>query len=139
MIPKLPKLSDIGITPDQSSKWQALTEVSEEEFEQALRNPAVKPSTGLWLNALRPRNHLRIGRSDKLQQALWSRFSRRRVDLRGDPQGGRGQKFARPWGRAECAHSCAQRQSTGNHFLILQINCSRSLLLRYRSDFIVIC
>jgi hypothetical protein len=32
-------LSDLGITWDQSSKWQALAEVPEEQFEQALKDP----------------------------------------------------------------------------------------------------
>jgi hypothetical protein len=34
-----PTLSDLGITRDQSSKWQALAEVPEEQFEQALKDP----------------------------------------------------------------------------------------------------
>lgn len=38
-------LSELGITRDQSSKWQALAEVPEEQFEEALRDPATKPST----------------------------------------------------------------------------------------------
>jgi len=40
-----PKLADLGISADQSSKWQALAEVPEEQFERALRDPTTKPST----------------------------------------------------------------------------------------------
>jgi hypothetical protein len=35
--PQPVKLKDLGITPDQSSKWQQLANVPTEEFEQAVR------------------------------------------------------------------------------------------------------
>lgn len=38
-------LSDIGITKDQSSKWQKLAAVPEAEFEAAVSQPGIKPST----------------------------------------------------------------------------------------------
>ena len=38
-------LSDMGITKDQSSNWQKLAAIPEEEFEKAVDNLAVKPST----------------------------------------------------------------------------------------------
>jgi hypothetical protein len=38
-------LSDLGVTYDQSSKWQRLAEVPDDEFEAALTDPARKPST----------------------------------------------------------------------------------------------
>jgi len=38
-------ISDLGITRDQSSDWQKLAKVPEDDFEQALRDPDVKPST----------------------------------------------------------------------------------------------
>lgn len=34
------KLTEMGISPDQSSKWQKLANVPEEEFERAVDNPA---------------------------------------------------------------------------------------------------
>ena len=38
-------LSDLGISKDQSSKWQRLAQVPEDEFEAALSDPDKKPST----------------------------------------------------------------------------------------------
>lgn len=38
-------LSDIGISKDQSSKWQRLAQVPDDEFETALSDPDNKPST----------------------------------------------------------------------------------------------
>ena len=38
-------LSDLGITKDQSSKWQRLAAVPEAEFEAAVSQPGIKPST----------------------------------------------------------------------------------------------
>ena len=38
-------LSDLGITKDQSSKWQKLAAVPEAEFEAAVSQPGIKPST----------------------------------------------------------------------------------------------
>lgn len=34
-----PKLTDLGISRDQSSKWQKFAEVPEKKFEQALAQP----------------------------------------------------------------------------------------------------
>ena len=36
---------DAGISDDQAKKWQKLAEIPQEEFEQALKDPAAKPST----------------------------------------------------------------------------------------------
>ena len=38
-------LADLGISKDQSSKWQRLAEVPDDEFESALADPDKKPST----------------------------------------------------------------------------------------------
>lgn len=38
-------LSDLGITKDQSSKWQRLAAVPEREFEAAVSQPGIKPTT----------------------------------------------------------------------------------------------
>ena len=38
-------LSDMGITKDQSSTWQKLANVPEDEFDAAITMPGTKPST----------------------------------------------------------------------------------------------
>jgi hypothetical protein len=40
-----PKLTDLGITRDQSSKWQKLADVPKDDFEAALRGEAAKKKT----------------------------------------------------------------------------------------------
>lgn len=47
-------LSDLGISKTQSSRWQALANVPEEQFEEALRDPEVKPSTTGMLRRAEP-------------------------------------------------------------------------------------
>ena len=46
-----PQLSDLGITRDQSSKWQQLANVPTEEFERAVNSDGPKPSTDGIINA----------------------------------------------------------------------------------------
>ena len=46
-----PKLSDLGITRDQSSKWQRLASVPAEKFEQAVNGNGPKPTTEGIINA----------------------------------------------------------------------------------------
>jgi hypothetical protein len=38
-------LADLGVSKDQSAKWQRLADVPDDQFEAALRDPDVKPST----------------------------------------------------------------------------------------------
>ena len=45
------KTADLGITDDQSSKWQRLAEVPEEEFERAVTGDGPKPTTEGITNA----------------------------------------------------------------------------------------
>ncbi len=47
-------LSEMGITKDQSSKWQKLAEVPEKEFESAVSIPGAKPSTNHILRDNKP-------------------------------------------------------------------------------------
>lgn len=63
------KLSDLGITRDQSSKWQALAEVPEEQFEQALRDPVTKPSTARLIS--KPKDQPKI---DPMALWVWGRL-----------------------------------------------------------------
>ena len=41
----------MGVTKDQSSKWQKLAAVPEKEFEEAINRPATKPSTNHIIRA----------------------------------------------------------------------------------------
>ena len=43
--PTIPTLSDIGISKDQSSKYQQLAEIPDRDFEKALNDPDTFPST----------------------------------------------------------------------------------------------
>jgi len=61
-------LSDLGITRDQSSKWQHLASVPEEEFERAVNDDGPKPTTEDIINANVLREHPQP-RMDP--QALW--------------------------------------------------------------------
>jgi hypothetical protein len=49
-----PSLVDLGISRDQSSKWQKLAQVSEAEFESALGAPGKMPSTASLLKRATP-------------------------------------------------------------------------------------
>ena len=58
-------LSDMGISKQQSSRWQKLAEVNEKEFESALADPEEKPSTS---GMIRKAN----GKQNKMDEdALW--------------------------------------------------------------------
>ena len=63
-------LSDMGITKDQSSKWQRLAAVPESEFEAAVNQPGAKPSTHHILTPMQepPR------RMDSAALWLWGRL-----------------------------------------------------------------
>lgn len=51
---ELPTLADLGVTRDQSSKWQRLAEVPQERFEEALGDPDKKPTTAGIIAAATP-------------------------------------------------------------------------------------
>ena len=58
-------LKDIGISKDQSSKWQRLAQVPDDEFESALSDPDSKPSTASIIRKVN-------GSSNKMNpDALW--------------------------------------------------------------------
>lgn len=59
-------LSELGISRDQSSKWQQLAAVSDHQFESALRDPATKPTTKGILRNSKPEPSPRMD-----EDALW--------------------------------------------------------------------
>jgi hypothetical protein len=63
-----PRLSDLGITKDQSSQWQKLADVPQEDFDAALTDPTTKPTTNGILAAAAPPKPTRPPVSDA---ALW--------------------------------------------------------------------
>jgi len=73
------KVADLGISPDQSSKWKKLADVPEDQFEDALRDPVTKPSTASIIRKLN-------GDTQRMNPAalwIWGRmrdFERDRID-----------------------------------------------------------
>ncbi len=63
-------LSDLGITKDQSSKWQRLAAVPEREFEDAVSQPGIKPTTS---HILSPKQEP-PPRMDSLALWFWGRL-----------------------------------------------------------------
>ena len=51
---ELPRLNEMGLTKDQSSKFQQLANVPEEEFEDAINVAGARPSTHRILKSIKP-------------------------------------------------------------------------------------
>tara|TARA_R110000787_G_scaffold71724_2_gene159641 strand:+ start:440 stop:1036 length:597 start_codon:yes stop_codon:yes gene_type:complete len=65
-------LSDMGITKDQSSTWQKLANVPEDEFEAAITMPGTKPSASHIIATPEPEPK----RMDKNALYIWGELSR---------------------------------------------------------------
>jgi hypothetical protein len=64
--PLIPSLKNLGVSPKQSKTWQALSKVPEEQFEAAINDPVVKPTTAGIISRTEKKN---IPPADP--QALW--------------------------------------------------------------------
>lgn len=57
----IPQLKDLGISPDQSSKWQQLAEIPKEHFETLVKDPEIKGTVAI----LKATNPLMSSESDE--------------------------------------------------------------------------
>lgn len=71
-------LSEMGVTKDQSSKWQKLANIPEDEFEKAIDIPGAKPTTVHLLNEQKPRPK----QMDKDALWWWGRLIEMKEDRR---------------------------------------------------------
>lgn len=67
-------LSEIGVTRDQSSKWQRLAQIPEAEFEAALRDPDKKPTTAALIREIRDPAASTVARLPDDSLWLWGRL-----------------------------------------------------------------
>jgi hypothetical protein len=68
------QLSDLGITRDQSSKWQQLANVPDAEFEKAVSSHGPKPTTEGIIHSSRPPKPVEAPRMDPTALWLWGRI-----------------------------------------------------------------
>jgi hypothetical protein len=54
---RLATLSDLGITRDQSSKWQKIAQIPEDVFEELMESPDFKPTTNALVRIARQYEH----------------------------------------------------------------------------------
>ncbi|MDR5739178.1 MULTISPECIES: hypothetical protein [unclassified Caballeronia] len=67
-------LLDMGVTRDQSSKWQKLARIPEEDFEAALRSPEKKPTTAALIREIRDPAASAVARLPDDSLWLWGRL-----------------------------------------------------------------
>lgn len=81
------RLSDLGITRDQSSQWQKLAAIPEPEFETEIRKPGPKPTTEGLLNSRRAPDAPERPSLDPTALWVWGRIRdfERAAILQGDP------------------------------------------------------
>ena len=60
-------LSSLGLSRDQSAKWQRLANVPDDQFEAALRDPTIKPSTTGIIDSVAPKPKV----TPVSENALW--------------------------------------------------------------------
>jgi hypothetical protein len=89
------KLDDLGITYDESSKWQKLAAIPEEEFEGTVERPGSVPTTeGVIQHRFSPPAYVPTRDGDALRLLLLDRLREPEQMVQRCPQGMRAEVMA---------------------------------------------